>query len=237
MRIAVIPARGGSKRIHKKNIRLFCGRPIIAYSIAAAIEANLFDHVIVSTDDDEIAEAARSHGAEVPFVRPSNLADDFTGTNAVVAHAVLWYRDRGYSIDHTCCIYATAPMLDASYLREGLRILMEREKTFAFSITSFPFPIQRAVRLLASGGIEPTEPHHMTTRSQDLETLYHDAGQFYWGTAEAFVENRPLFAPHSAGVVIPRHMVQDIDTIEDWERAELMYIAWRGTKSPGRPPD
>ncbi len=227
MRIAVIPARGGSKRIPRKNIKPFCGRPILAYSIAAARETNLFDHVVVSTDDIEIADAARENGAEVPFMRPATLADDFTGTNAVVAHAIGWYRDNGLPVAHACCLYATAPMLDPACIRQGFEALQGSSKAFAFSITSYAFPIQRAVRVLADGGVEAIYPEHRMTRSQDLEHTYHDAAQFYWGTAAAFLADLPLFAPHSVGIVLPRHLVQDIDTPEDWERAELMYRAHR----------
>jgi pseudaminic acid cytidylyltransferase len=231
VRLAVIPARGGSKRIPQKNIRDFCGKPIISYTIATAKTCGLFDHVIVSTDDAEIAEVARRFGAEAPFVRPRELSDDFTGTNAVVKHAVLWFRDRGTPVTEACCMYATAPLLDASFVRWGHELLVKSGKLYAFSVTSFPYPIQRALRLLPDGSVEALHPEHAMTRSQDLEPAYHDAGQFYWGAATAFIEDLPMFARHSIGVALPPHLVQDIDTLEDWERAELMYQAHQARRA------
>jgi pseudaminic acid cytidylyltransferase len=223
--IAIIPARGGSKRIPLKNIRLFAGRPIISYSIEAAKESDLFDRIIVSTDDDEIATVAKSFGAEVPFVRPRELADDFTGTNAVVKHAIQWLKDTGVSILYVCCIYATAPFIQVKYLRQSLKQLVDSKKSFAFSVTSFPFPVQRAIRIRGDNTVEPLFPEFMSARSQDLEEAFHDAGQFYWGKAEAFLNDEALFSPVSVPVVLPRYLVQDIDTEEDWKRAELMFKA------------
>jgi pseudaminic acid cytidylyltransferase len=225
VKIAVIPARGGSKRIPRKNIRSFCGKPIIAYSIAAAQQAGLFDQVVVSTDDEEIAAVARALGAATPFLRPKEIADDFTGTNAVVKHAVAWFNAQSNDVTHACCLYATAPLLQANYIVEGYDALSRSDAAFAFSVTSYAFPIQRAVRITPEGRVDAIYPEHRMTRSQDLEHAYHDAGQFYWGTARAFLEEMPLFAPHSIGVVLPRHLVQDIDTLEDWTQAELMYAA------------
>jgi N-acylneuraminate cytidylyltransferase len=223
VKIAVIPARGGSKRIPRKNIRPFCGKPIIAYSIDAARESGLFDEILVSTDDDEIAAVARQFGATTPFVRPKDISDDFTGTNAVVKHAVTWFKERGDEVSHACCIYATAPLIQPRYLREGHDALADSDAAFAFSVTSYAFPIQRAVRVSASGRIDPFHPEHRLTRSQDLEPAYHDAGQFYWGTAAAFLDDVPLFSERSIGIVLPRIYVQDIDTLEDWEQAEHMF--------------
>jgi len=225
MRIAVIPARGGSKRIPRKNLRLFAGKPIIAYSIAAAQASACFDRIIVSTDDEEIAAMARELGAEVPFVRPSSLADDYTGTNAVVRHAIEWLNVGGTPPSHVCCIYATAPFVQSHFLSEGLARLQASGKSFAFSVTSFPFPIQRAIRINVEGTVEAIQPEHSSTRSQDLEEAFHDAGQFYWGTAQAFLDNVSLFSPAALAIVLPRHLVQDIDTLEDWQRAEYMYQA------------
>lgn len=229
MKIAVIPARGGSKRIPRKNIRGFCGRPIIAYSIAAARESELFDHIVVSTDDGEIASVARECGATTPFIRPKEIADDFTGTNAVAKHAVAWFNAEGYDVTHACCVYATAPLLQARFLREGYEALAGSDAAFAFSITRYAFPIQRALRISSDRRVEAFYPEHHMTRSQDLEPAYHDAGQFYWGTARAFLEDTPLFSPRSLGVILPRHLVQDIDTLEDWEQAEFMYRAVQAT--------
>jgi len=225
VKIAVIPARGGSKRIPRKNIRMFCGKPIIAYSIAAAQQTGLFDQVVVSTDDEEIAMVAREFGATTPFIRPKEIADDFTGTNAVVKHAVAWFNAQSNDVTHACCLYATAPLLQANFITEGYEALSRSDAAFAFSVTSYAFPIQRAVRITPDRRVDAIYPEHRMTRSQDLEHAYHDAGQFYWGTARAFLEDMPLFARHSIGVILPRHLVQDIDTIEDWDQAELMYRA------------
>jgi N-acylneuraminate cytidylyltransferase len=227
MIIAVIPARGGSKRIPRKNIRSFAGKPIIAYSIKAAKECGLFQRIIVSTDDTEVAHVASEWGAEVPFVRPAELADDYTGTNAVIKHAIKWFHDQGEAIEYVCCIYATAPFMQSRFLREGFEKLASSSKSFAFSVTTFPFPIQRGVRISMGGALEPLYPEHVSTRSQDLEEVYHDAGQFYWGRAEAFLNEVAIFSPASLPVVLPRHLVQDIDTLEDWHRAELMFQAWK----------
>jgi N-acylneuraminate cytidylyltransferase len=225
VKIAVIPARGGSKRIPRKNIRSFCGKPIIAYSISAAQQTGLFDQVVVSTDDEEIASVARTFGATTPFVRPKEIADDFTGTNAVVKHAAAWFNAQSHDVTHACCLYATAPLVQAQYIAEGYEALSRSDAAFAFSVTSYAFPIQRAVRITPEGRVDAIYPEHRMTRSQDLEHAYHDAGQFYWGTARAFLEDMPLFAPHSIGVILPRHLVQDIDTLEDWNQAELMFGA------------
>lgn len=226
MRIAVIPARGGSKRIPRKNIRDFVGRPIIAYSIEAAQKSGIFDRVLVSTDDEEIAAVARRWGAETPFLRPPALADEHTGTNAVVRHALGWLRERGDEVQSACCIYATAPFLRAESLQAGLDKLTASGKSFVFSVTAFAAPVQRALRLGVNGEVDALYPQHRHTRSQDLEPAYHDAAQFYWGTAEAFLRSEELFSPASLAVILPRHLVQDIDTEEDWQRAELMYRAW-----------
>jgi len=225
VKIAVIPARGGSKRIPRKNIRMFCGKPIIAYSISAAQQTGLFDQVVVSTDDEEIASVAREFGATTPFSRPREIADDFTGTNAVVKHAVTWFNAQSNDVVHACCLYATAPLVQARFITEGYEALSRSDAAFAFSVTSYAFPIQRALRVTPEGRVDAIYPEHRMTRSQDLEHAYHDAGQFYWGTARAFLEDLPVFAPHSIGVILPRHLVQDIDTLEDWDQAELMYRA------------
>lgn len=234
MKLAVIPARGGSKRIPRKNIRSFCGMPMIAWSIRTVIESGCFDRIIVSTDDDEITQVARNYGAEVPFVRPTDLSDDYTGTIPVIAHAIRWQSEFGLAADQVCCIYATAPFIQAEDLREGLRVLNETEAAYAFSVTSYPFPIQRAIRLTPNGRMTMFQPEHFNTRSQDLENAWHDAGQFYWGRAEAWLAGTPLFGAASAPVCLPRHRVQDIDTPEDWERAELMFkaLAKASSKAP-----
>lgn len=204
---------------------------MIAHSLEAAQASGLFDRIIVSTDDGEIASLARSLGAETPFVRPPELADAYTGTNAVVQHAIHWLQENGSTIEYACCIYATAPFLQARYLEQGLnRLKASAAHDFAFSVTSFPFPIQRAIRVTPRDGVEPFFPEYIAGRSQDLEEAYHDAGQFYWGRSEAFLTELPLFSRRSIPIVLPRHLVQDIDTEEDWTRAELMYLALRQTR-------
>lgn len=226
MRLAVIPARGGSKRIPRKNIKLFCGKPMIAWSIEVALASGCFDAVIVSTDDVEIAEVAKTHGAHVPFIRPSELSDDHAGTIPVIRHAVQWFAESGQHPHEVCCIYATAPFVTVDAIREGLSVLQQTSADYAFPVTSYAFPIQRAVRLTDRGRVEMLQPEQFYTRSQDLEEAYHDAGQFYWGVANAWLEERPLFDLGSAPILLPRHRVQDIDTPEDWLRAEWMFKAF-----------
>ncbi len=224
--VAIIPARGGSKRIPRKNIKLFHGQPMLAYSIRAAQNSGLFDRIVVSTDDEEIAAMARQLGAETPFVRPAELADDFSTTVDVIRHSVLALQQQGEPVDYACCIYATAPFVQPQYLQQGLQQLQAHpDKAYAFSVTTFPFPIQRAIRLNQAGEIEAMHPEYRNTRSQDLEEAYHDAGQFYWGRASSWVDRAILFSTASLPVILPRYLVQDIDTAEDWHRAELMYQA------------
>lgn len=222
MRIAVIPARGGSKRIPRKNIRLFAGKPMIAYSIAVARECSLFDHVVVSTDDHEIAEVARYYGAEVPFLRPETLSDDYSVTTEVIAHATRWMLDQHWPIDAVCCIYATAPFVRAEDVKCGLDALESGCWDYAFAVTEFAAPIFRSFRRHPDGGVEMFFPDQFSTRSQDLPVALHDAGQFYWGRPQAWLENKPIFGRNSFPIVIPRWRVQDIDTEADWHRAELM---------------
>lgn len=227
MRIAVIPARGGSKRIPRKNIRDFCGKPMMAWSIEAALQSGCIDKVLVSTDDPEIASVAIAHGAEVPFMRPAALADDYAGTTAVVQHAVQSLLELGVAVDEVCCLYATAPFVMGDDLARGLQRLQDTGATYAFSVTTYSFPIQRALKLTATGRIDMFDHRYAETRSQDLEEAYHDCGQFYWGTRDAWVTAQAIYAEHSVPVMMPRHRVQDIDTPEDWERAVLMFAALR----------
>jgi len=229
MRLAVIPARGGSKRIPRKNIKPFGGQPMLAWTIRAALSSGCFDRIIVSTDDAGIAEVARAHGAEVPFLRPAELSDDHTGTIPVIAHAVAWQNAHGARADEVCCIYATAPFLEADDLRRGLALLRESGADYAFSVTSYAAPIQRALRLLDDNRVEMFDPSQFDMRSQDLDQAWHDAGQFYWGRATAWLEHRVLFGPRAVAVPLPRYRVQDIDTPEDWHRAELMFQARQAT--------
>lgn len=222
---AIITARGGSKRIPGKNIRHFLGKPIIAYSIETALACGRFDRVVVSTDDAAIAEVARDYGAETPFVRPPELSDDHTGTMPVVRHAIQWLLDHGEPLTHACCLYPTAPFLTSDILAEAYATLTRLDKDYAFSVARFRYPIQRALKKTPCGGVEPFHPEYIPCRSQDLEPAFHDAGQFYWGTVEAFLENRPVFSDKAAPIVLPDHIVQDIDDEADWHRAELMYRA------------
>lgn len=224
--IAIIPARGGSKRIPRKNLKLFDGEPMIARSIRTALQSGVFEQVVVSTDDEEIAALARACGAQVPFMRPAALADDFTGTAAVIVHALNALHELGQDFDYACCIYATAPLLQTRYLRQGLEVLEQHpEKSFAFSLCGFGFPIQRALTIDAQGALTSLYPEFRETRSQDLPAAYQDAGQFYWGRTQAWLRGDLLFSEKSLPVILPRHLVQDIDTEEDWTRAEYLYAA------------
>jgi pseudaminic acid cytidylyltransferase len=223
MKLAIIPARGGSKRIPRKNIKPFAGKPMIAWSIEAALASGCFDRVIVSTDDAEIADVARAYGAEVPFVRPHKLSDDHTGTIPVVAHAVGWIGQHVGPVEFACCLYATAPFVQAQDLRQGLDQLQRSGAQYAFTVTNFAAPIQRSFRITGLQRIEMFNPAQFNTRSQDLEEAYHDAGQFYWGRAQAWLAATPMFSEAAAPIVLPRYRVQDIDNQEDWIRAELMF--------------
>lgn len=225
MNIAIIPARGGSKRIPRKNIKLFHGKPMIAYSIDAALKSGCFDKVIVSTDDQEIADIAITFGAEVPFIRPADISCDHATTMDVMQHAIQWCEESGISINNVCCLYATAPFVTPEFLQQGLKILQETDCEFTFSATSFPFPIQRAIKLSDQGEVSMFSPENEQVRSQDLEEAYHDAGQFYWGKKTAFLERKAVFAPHSRVVLLSRSRVQDIDTQEDWDLAQALYSA------------
>lgn len=223
--IAVIPARGGSKRIPRKNIKPFCGKPMIAYSIEAAIRAGIFDEIIVSTDDEEIADIAKNAGASVPFMRPKELSDDFTATGAVVEHAIKFLQARGDRIKFVCTIYATAPLIDEFYIKLGLEKLRASNAKNAFSCTSMPFPIWRTFKIAKDGRCEMFWREKFAKRSQDLEEAYQDAGQFYWTNLDAPSSDEIFFGRDSIAIVLPRHLVQDIDTPQDWIRAEFLYEA------------
>lgn len=225
MKLAVIPARGGSKRIPRKNIKSFCGKPMIAWSIEAALQSGCFDHVVVTTDDTEIAEVARQCGAQVPFMRPIALSDDHTGTIPVIRHAIEWFSERGQVSDQVCCIYATAPFICAADIQRGLDILTAAGSDYAFAVTKYPFPIQRSIRITDQGRVAMFNPEHFNTRSQDLEEAYHDAGQFYWGRATAWLASKVIFGPDAAAIQLPRYRVQDIDSVEDWQMAEYLFHA------------
>lgn len=223
MRVALIPARGGSKRIPRKNIKAFHGKPIIAYSIETALNCGLFDEVIVSTDDAEIAAVAQSYGAKVPFLRPASLSDDYATTVDVIKHTLDWYKGQLVDVSIICCLYATAPFIKQSALIEGYQAITQQGYKYAFAATEFSFPIQRAIKLSDKGAVSMFHPEHLNTRSQDLEKAFHDVGQFYWGKAKAFSEDLPLYSPEAYAVVIPDSDARDIDTLADWSFAEALY--------------
>jgi pseudaminic acid cytidylyltransferase len=219
--VAIIPARGGSKRIPRKNIKDFFGKPLIAYSIEVARKSNIFDKVVVSTDDKEIAQIAQKYGAEV-IIRPKELADDYTGTWDVIDHAIEYLKENAQEFDFVCTIYATAPFLQSQYLKEGFEKLKNSNAINAFSATSMPFPIQRTFKIDKNGRCEMFTPQYYNSRSQDLEEAYQDAGQFYWSKIGQ-KSDEVFFGKDSIPIIIPRYLVQDIDTLEDWKRAEVMY--------------
>ena len=222
MNICIIPARGGSKRIPRKNIKLFAGKPMISYAIDVATASGMFDHVLVSTDDDTIIEIAQNYGAEILFKRPLELADDYTPTVPIIAHAIMECEKLDWVIDKVCCIYPCVPLIQNDDIESALLLLEQSDAAFSFPITEFPSAVQRALRCGEHGEVVPYYPEHELTRSQDLEPGYYDAGQFYWGAREAWLT---INAIHSNGVahIIPNWRVVDIDTPEDWQRAENIY--------------
>lgn len=227
MNLCVIPARGGSKRIPRKNIKEFNDKPMIAYSIETALQSGCFDKVIVSTDDTEIAEVAKAYGAEIPFMRPEALSNDHAGTLPVIKHAVEWFEQHDIMSEHVCCLYATAPFVQSQSIQDAYAQFKVSQVEYCFTVTSYPFPIQRAIKLTEQKRAEMFYPQYFNTRSQDLEEAYHDAGQFYWGKAEAFKREKPIFSNDSSPFILPRYLVQDIDTPEDWTQAEMMYQVLR----------
>lgn len=232
MPIAIIPARGGSKRIPKKNLRSFCGQPMLAYAIQAAQASGCFDHIVVSTDDADIAETARQLGAEVPFMRHPSLADDHTGTTAVTVDAITQLESLGFSADTYCCIYATTPLLQAADLAATFQKLQNKQADYVFSAASYGFPIQRALKLINDGFAVPFQPENISKRSQDLEPAFQDAGQFYWGTRDAWLTGKGVFSGRGIAHILPRYRVVDIDTEEDWRLAELLYQALQHHDNP-----
>jgi pseudaminic acid cytidylyltransferase len=222
MRVAIIPARGGSKRIPRKNIKSFNGKPMIAWSVEAAKSSGLFDRIIVSTDDAEIAEVSKQLGAEVPFVRPVELSNDFASTAEVIAHAANWITDQALNLESVCCIYATAPFVKVEDIKRGCEALDSGDWDYVFTVTDFAAPIFRSFKQTEQGGLEMFFPDHFGARSQDLPVALHDAGQFYWGRPEAWIQGKRIFDKRSKPIVIPRWRVQDIDTLVDWDRAEIL---------------
>jgi pseudaminic acid cytidylyltransferase len=228
MNIAIIPARGGSKRIHKKNIKLFYGKPMIAYSIEAALESGIFDEIYISTDDNEIAEIAKAYGAKIPFMRPSELADDYTATVPVIKHAIEYLDKKNITINYACCIYATAPFIQPQTLRDAYNLIKNSDNDYCFPITEFDYAIQRALVMNKNSQISMLDNLQYNIRSQDLEPRYHDVGQFYMGTVQAWKQEKPILASRSIGISIPRKYAQDIDTPEDWKFAEYLYGFMKG---------
>lgn len=224
--VAIIPARVGSKRIPKKNIKPFLGKPMIQYSIEAALETGLFREVVVSTDSPEIAEIAERLGAKVPMLRPAELSDDFTPMGNVLAHAVREMVPDYQNTPYVCFLLATAPFVQASFIRQGHEMIHQHDVGSVYPVTSFPFPIFRAFKQAKDGHLEWCWPEHAMTRSNDLPETYHDAGQFYWVKTSAFLKTEIILQKDSIPLKLPRHLVQDIDTPEDWDRAEKLYRAF-----------
>jgi pseudaminic acid cytidylyltransferase len=228
MKIAVIPARGGSKRIPRKNIKPFAGKPMISHAIGAAKACGLFERIVVTTDDSEIGEIARSYGAETPFLRPAELADDHTPTVPVIAHAIQACRGLGWDVEHVCCIYPGVPFIRTEDLVAAFDLRVTSGADYSFPIAEFPAAIQRALRRDGDGRTRSFCPEHELTRTQDLEPAFYDAGQFYWGSAQAWLANNRIHRS-GVGLVIPAWRVVDIDTPDDWERAQLMWRALCGS--------
>ena len=223
MRLAIITARGGSKRIPRKNIREFCGKPIIAYSIQSALQSNCFDEVMVSTDDAEIAEVAQKWGAKIPFMRSIKTATDFATTSEVLIEVLQEYKRRDYHPEWACCLYPTAPFITSTCLSDSFNMLCKNNQMDALiPVTRFSYPIQRALRLI-DGKISMFQSEHLSTRSQDLEPAYHDAGQFYWFQVEKFLKTQQILGQHTGAFILPEWQVQDIDNEDDWMLAEMKY--------------
>ncbi|HVL42401.1 MAG TPA: pseudaminic acid cytidylyltransferase [Brevundimonas sp.] len=226
MRLAIIPARGGSKRIPRKNVKPFAGKPMIVYAIDAARASGLFDKVVVSTDDPEIREVAEAAGAELPFARPPELADDHTPTVPVVQHAIQACMDLGWPVEWACCIYPGVPFLQTEDLAEAFDLLQAHGgQGYVFPVTGFPSPIQRALKMGDDARVSPFNPEFVATRTQDLEPAFFDAGQFYWGGAETWLKGLNLHA-NGRSIVLPEWRVVDIDTPADWDRAEALHRAF-----------
>ncbi|MBV4226890.1 pseudaminic acid cytidylyltransferase [Parabacteroides distasonis] len=219
--IAIIPARGGSKRIPRKNIKPFMGKPIIAYSIEAAMQSELFDEVMVSTDDEEIAEIARKYGAKVPFMRSAETSNDYAGTADVILEVLKKYKDLGREFDTICCIYSTAPFVTSGKLMEAYSKLTDGID-FVFTCVAYSYPVQRSLHIV-DGKISMVYPEYAASRSQDLEPIYHDAGQFYVAQVESFVQERTFWGKNTVGLVLSELEVQDLDTLTDWTLAEMKY--------------
>lgn len=223
MNICVIPARGNSKRIPKKNIKNFLGKPIIAYSIKIALDCKIFDKVIVSTDSKEISKIANYYGAETPFIRPKKLSNDYIGTHEVIGHAIKWMESKGQKIKYCCCIYPTAPLIEKKDILNGYKLIKNQKWDAIIAATNFSYPVYRSFKKLPNGGLKMLFPKFYNSRSQDLPETYHDAGLFYWSNSDNWKKKPKTFNDKISIVKIPNYRVQDIDIIDDWKKAELLY--------------
>lgn len=220
--LCIIPARGGSKRIPRKNIKPFMGKPIMAYSIEAALKSGIFDEVMVSTDDEEFADVAKKYGASVPFLRSEATANDYATTVDVILEVIDTYKQRGMVFDTICCLYSTAPFVTSERLKEASSKLSDNVDA-CFTIVEYSYPIQRSLRINDAGQVEMTYPEHLKSRTQDLEKIYHDAGQFYFVKTETLIEEKTVWCKHTAPLVLSELEVQDLDTLTDWQLAEMKY--------------
>lgn len=221
--LCIIPARGGSKRIPRKNIKEFLGKPIMAYSIDIALKSGLFDEVMVSTDDEEIVEMAKRYGAKVPFLRSEDTANDYAGLNEVISEVIKQYKGLGVSFDNICCILSTAPLLQSEDFESSYKMLIETDFECVYPIVEFSYPILRSLVFNSQGEIVMKWPKYSNTRSQDLEPCYHDAGSFYWIDAKAYERDYSFDSLKCSGYILDPIRVQDIDTESDWKFAEMKY--------------
>lgn len=220
--LCIIPARGGSKRIPRKNIKSFMGKPIMAYSIEAALESSIFDEVMVSTDDEEFADVAKNYGASVPFLRSEATANDYATTVDVLLEVIETYKQRGMVFDTICCLYSTAPFVTSERLKEAYTKLTDKVDA-CFTMVEYSYPIQRSLRINETGLVEMKYPEHLKSRTQDLDKVYHDAGQFYFVKTKTLIEEKTVWCKHTAPLVLSELEVQDLDTLTDWQLAELKY--------------
>jgi len=224
MNLAIIPARGGSQRIKNKNIKLFMKKPIIYWSIKAAKESKLFDKIIVSTDSKKIAKICKKYKVDVPFIRPATISKDNVSTAKVVKHALLWFqKNHNFYFDNVCCIYPASPFVNKTVIKKGYNLINKSRKDFAFTVSTFSHPIERALKKNKDGFLRPIWRLNAKKRSQQFKDKYHDIGQIYWGTSEAFIKEKQIFSKNSVPIYIPRYLSHDIDTLEDWKKAELVF--------------
>ena len=221
--VAVIPARGGSKRILRKNIRKFCGKPMIAWPITIAKDSGLFSKILVSTDDEEIAEISIAQGADVPFLRPKTLARDDTPTEPVIKHALTWLKKNNFNFENVCCIYATAAFMTSVDLKSGKDLVKNNPNQFVYPVTQYDYPLTRALKLNVNGSVKMADTNFFKTRSQENEDYFHDAGQFYWANSKLWLSNKIIFESEGKPIFLERFRVHDIDTEDDWIHAEQVF--------------